>query len=190
LDGENLIGCEGTGKVYRVELSKGRGVVAVKELWKCDDAKILDTEINTLQKIRHRNILKLNAFLTGGALNFLIYEYVVNGNLYDAIHREYRAGQPELDWDKQYRIAVGAAKGIMYLHHDCSPAIIHRDIKSTNILLDEEYEAKLADFGIAKLVESSPLSCFAGTHGYMAPGKFFFVEKTVCYMLVFLLTCS
>ncbi|GJM92388.1 hypothetical protein PR202_ga08861 [Eleusine coracana subsp. coracana] len=172
LAGENLIGCGGTGKVYRVELSKGRGTVAVKELWKCDDAKTLKTEINTLGKMRHRNILKLNAFLTGGASNFLVYEYVVNGNLYDAIHREYKAGQPELDWDKRYRIAVGAAKGIMYLHHDCSPAIIHRDIKSTNILLGKEYEAKLADFGIAKLVEGSQLSCFAGTHGYMAPEVF------------------
>jgi Leucine-rich repeat (LRR) protein len=173
LDVENLIGCGGTGKVYRLELSKGRGTVAVKELWKRDDAKVLKTEINTLGKIRHRNILKLNAFLTGGASNFLVYEYVVNGNLYDAIRREFKAGQPELDWDKRCRIAVGVAKGIMYLHHDCSPAIIHRDIKSTNILLDEEYEAKLADFGIARLVEDSPLSCFAGTHGYMAPGKFF-----------------
>lgn len=169
LDVDNLIGCGGTGKVYRLELSKGRGVVAVKQLWKRDDAKVMRTEINTLGKIRHRNILKLHAFLTGGESNFLVYEYVVNGNLYDAIRREFKAGQPELDWEKRYRIAVGTAKGIMYLHHDCSPAIIHRDIKSTNILLDEEYEAKLADFGIAKLVEGSPLSCFAGTHGYMAP---------------------
>ncbi|KAK3166136.1 hypothetical protein QOZ80_1AG0041900 [Eleusine coracana subsp. coracana] len=178
LAGENLIGCGGTGKVYRVELSKGRGTVAVKELWKCDDAKTLKTEINTLGKMRHRNILKLNAFLTGGASNFLVYEYVVNGNLYDAIHREYKAGQPELDWDKRYRIAVGAAKGIMYLHHDCSPAIIHRDIKSTNILLGKEYEAKLADFGIAKLVEGSQLSCFAGTHGYMAPELAYSLKAT------------
>ncbi|PWZ31074.1 Receptor-like protein kinase HSL1 [Zea mays] len=168
LDGESLIGCGGTGKVYRLELSKGRGTVAVKELWKRDDAKVLNAEINTLGKIRHRNILKLNAFLTG-ASNFLVYEYVVNGNLYDAIRREFKAGHPELDWDKRCRIAVGVAKGIMYLHHDCSPAIIHRDIKSTNILLDEKYEAKLADFGIAKMVEGSTLSCFAGTHGYMAP---------------------
>ncbi|XP_062207649.1 receptor protein-tyrosine kinase CEPR2-like [Phragmites australis] len=178
LDGENLIGCGGTGKVYRLELSKGRGTVAVKELWKRDDAKVLKTEINTLGKIRHRNILKLNAFLTGGSSKFLVYEYVVNGNLYDAIRREFKAGQPELDWDKRYRIAVGAAKGIMYLHHDCSPAIIHRDIKSTNILLDEEYEAKLADFGIAKLVEGSPLSCFAGTHGYMAPELAYSLKAT------------
>jgi Leucine-rich repeat (LRR) protein len=188
LDGENLIGCGGTGKVYRVELTKGRGTVAVKELWKGDGAKILKAEVNTLGKIRHRNILKLNAFFTSGASDFLVYEYVVNGNLYDAIRREYKAGQPELDWDKRYCIAVGAAKGIMYLHHDCSPAIIHRDIKSTNILLSEEYEAKLADFGIAKLVEGSPLSCFTDTHGYMAPGKFF--KKQYAYMLVFLLTCS
>ncbi|TVU36318.1 hypothetical protein EJB05_18249, partial [Eragrostis curvula] len=178
LDGENLIGSGGTGKVYRVELSKGRGTVAVKELWKRDDTKILKAEINTQGKIRHRNILKLNAFLTGGASNFLVYEYVVNGNLYDAIRREYKAGQPELDWDKRYQIAVGAAKGIMYLHHDCSPAIIHRDIKSTNILLDEEYEAKLADFGIAKLVEGSLLSCFAGTHGYMAPELAYSLKAT------------
>ncbi|CAD6235663.1 unnamed protein product [Miscanthus lutarioriparius] len=177
LDADKLIGCGGTGKVYRLELSKGRGTVAVKELWKRDDAKVLKAEINTLGKIRHRNILKLNAFLTG-ASNFLVYEYVVNGNLYDAIRREFKAGKPELDWDKRCRIAVGVAKGIMYLHHDCSPAIIHRDIKSTNILLDEKYEAKLADFGIAKLVEGSTLSCFAGTHGYMAPELAYSLKAT------------
>jgi len=178
LDAETLIGRGGTGKVYRLELSKGRGTVAVKELWKRDDAKVLKTEINTLGKIRHRNILKLNAFLTAGTSNFLVYEYVANGNLYDAIRREFKAGQPELDWDKRCRIAVGVAKGIMYLHHYCFPAIIHRDIKSTNILLDEEYEAKLADFGIARLVEGSPLSCFAGTHGYMAPELAYSLKAT------------
>ncbi|KAJ1286482.1 hypothetical protein BS78_03G355300 [Paspalum vaginatum] len=178
LDGENLIGCGSTGKVYRLELSKGRGTVAVKELWKRDEAKVLKAEINTLGKVRHRNILKLNAFLTGGASNFLVYEYVVNGNLYDAIRREFKAGQPELDWNKRCQIAVGVAKGIMYLHHDCSPAIIHRDIKSHNILLDEDYEPKLADFGIAKLVEGSPLSCFAGTHGYMAPELAYSLKAT------------
>lgn len=177
-DRENLIGCGSTGKVFRLELGKGRGTVAVKELWKRDDAKVLKTEINTLGKVRHRNILKLNAFLTGGVSNFLVYEYVVNGNLYDAICREFKAGQPELDWDKRCRIAVGVAKGIMYLHHDCSPAIIHRDIKSHNILLGEDYEAKLADFGIAKLVEGSPLSCFAGTHGYMAPELAYSLKAT------------
>lgn len=178
LDGESLIGYGRTGTVYRLELSKGRGIVAVKQLWDCIDAKVLKTEINTLRKICHRNIVKLHGFLAGGGSNFLVYEYAVNGNLYDAIRRKFKAGQPELDWARRYRIAVGAAKGIMYLHHDCSPAIIHRDVKSTNILLDEDYEAKLADFGIAKLVETSPLNCFAGTHGYIAPELTYSLKAT------------
>ncbi|XP_072999307.1 uncharacterized protein [Typha latifolia] len=169
LDEENLIGSGGTGKVYRLDLDKSRGTVAVKQLWKCDYTKILMAEINSLGRIRHRNILKLYAFLTGGGSDFLVYEYMPNGNLYQALRREFKGGQPELDWNKRYKIAVGAAKGVMYLHHDCSPAIIHRDIKSANILLDEEYEPKLADFGIAKVAEESELSCFAGTHGYFAP---------------------
>lgn len=166
---ENLIGCGGTGKVYRLDLNKNRGTVAVKQLWKGDGTKALMVEIDIMGKIRHRNILKLYASLRGRGTNFLVFEYMPNGNLYQALRREIKGGQPELDWNKRYKIAVGAAQGIMYLHHDCSPAIIHRDIKSTNILLDEEYEAKIADFGIAKIVEESESSCFAGTHGYMAP---------------------
>ncbi|KAL0909893.1 hypothetical protein M5K25_020802 [Dendrobium thyrsiflorum] len=168
LEEVNLLGSGGTGKVYRLDL-KNKGTVAVKQLWKNDGAKVSLAEIDILGKIRHRNILKLYASLSKDGLNFLVFEYMKNGNLYCALRREIKVGQPELDWNKRYKIAVGAAKGIMYLHHDCSPAIIHRDIKSTNILLDEEYEAKIADFGIAKVIEDSDLSCFAGTHGYMAP---------------------
>lgn len=169
LEEDNLIGNGGAGKVYRLELSKNRGTVAVKKLWKGNGSKALMAEIGILGKIRHRNILKLYACLLKGETSFLVFEYMQNGNLFEALRREIKGGQPELDWYKRYSIAVGAAKGLMYLHHDCSPAIIHRDIKSTNILLDEEYEAKLADFGIAKLAEGSDNSCFAGTHGYMAP---------------------
>ncbi|KAG1331186.1 receptor protein-tyrosine kinase CEPR2 [Cocos nucifera] len=168
LEEENLIGSGGTGRVYRLQL-KNKGTVAVKQLWKGNGAKVLMAEIDILGKIRHRNILKLYSCLTRGELNFLVYEYMPNGNLYQALHREIKGRQPELDWNKRYKIAVGAAKGIMYLHHDCSPAIIHRDIKSTNILLDDEYEAKIADFGIAKIAKESDFSCFAGTHGYIAP---------------------
>lgn len=169
LDEENLVGSGCAGKVYRLDLNKNRGTVAVKKLWKGNGANALMGEIGILGKIRHRNILKLFACLTKGESSYLVFEYMPNGNLYDAIHREIKGGLPELDWNKRYNIAVGAAKGIMYLHHDCSPAIIHRDIKSTNILLDEEYEAKISDFGIAKLAQGSENSCFAGTHGYMAP---------------------
>jgi Leucine-rich repeat (LRR) protein len=177
---ENLIGSGGTGRVYRLEL-KGRGgrggggVVAVKRLWKSNAARVMAVEMAILGKVRHRNIIKLHACLSRGELNFIVYEYMPRGNLHQALRREVKgSGRPELDWPRRCKIALGAAKGIMYLHHDCTPAVIHRDIKSTNILLDEDYEAKIADFGIAKVAEDSSdseFSCFAGTHGYLAPGE-------------------
>lgn len=177
LESEKLIGSGGTGRVYRLDLKKNRGTVAVKQLWKKDGVKVLAAEMEILGKIRHRNILKLYACLLKGGSSFLVFEYMENGNLYEALHRQRKGAQLELDWCQRYKIAAGAAKGIAYLHHDCSPPIIHRDIKSSNILLDEDCEAKIADFGVAKVAEkslkSSEYSCFAGTHGYIAPGEFF-----------------
>lgn len=173
LDEDNLIGSGGTGKVYRVELRKNRAMVAVKQLWKVDGVKILAAEMEILGKIRHRNILKLYACLLKGGSNLLVFEYMTNGNLYQALHRHIKDGKPGLDWNQRYKIALGAAKGIAYLHHDCNPPIIHRDIKSSNILLDEDYEPKIADFGIARFAEKSDkklgYSCLAGTLGYIAP---------------------
>ncbi|XP_068647786.1 receptor protein-tyrosine kinase CEPR2-like [Aristolochia californica] len=170
---DKLIGSGGTGKVYRVDMKANGGTFAVKRFWKGNEVKVLAAEIEILGKIRHRNILKLYACLTREGSNFLVFEYMPNGNLFEAIRRKMKNEQPELDWARRYRAALGAAKGIAYLHHDCSPAIIHRDIKSTNILLDEEYEAKIADFGIARIImessTGSEASCFAGTHGYIAP---------------------
>ncbi|KAI5668127.1 hypothetical protein M9H77_17980 [Catharanthus roseus] len=181
VDEDNLIGRGGTGKVYRLDLRKGCGTVAVKRLWKGNEVKLLTTEMEILGKIRHRNIVKLYACLTKGGSNFLVFEYMPSGNLFQALHREIKAGKPELDWYQRFRIALGAAKGIAYLHHDCSPNIIHRDIKSTNILLDEDYEAKIADFGIAKTTEfsgGSESSCFTGTHGYIAPEMAYTLKVT------------
>lgn len=177
LDEETLIGNGGTGKVYRLDLKKGCGTVAVKQIWKGNEVKLLTAEIEILGKIRHKNIIKLYANLTKDGSNFLVFEYMPNGNLFQALHREIKVvGKQELDWYQRYKIALGAAKGIAYLHHDCYPKIIHRDIKSTNILLDEDYEPKVADFGVAKATQvssnESEHSCFAGTHGYIAPGKF------------------
>lgn len=173
LEEENLVGSGSTGKVYRLNLKKNGGTVAVKQLWKGDGLKLLTAEMDILGKIRHRNILKLYACLVKGGSNLLVFEYMENGNLFQALHRQLKGGQPELDWYQRYRIALGAARGISYLHHDCSPPIIHRDIKSTNILLDDDYEAKVADFGVAKIVQNmhkgSEYSSFAGTHGYIAP---------------------
>ncbi|KAG5576088.1 hypothetical protein H5410_056222, partial [Solanum commersonii] len=143
---DKLIGSGGTGKVYRLDLKKGCGTVAVKQLWKGNEMKVLTREMDILGKIRHRNIVKLYASLMREGSNLLASEYLPN---------------------------VATAKGITYLHHDCVPPIIHRDIKSTNILLDEEYEAKVSDFRVARVSEissrGSEFSCFAGTHGYSAP---------------------
>ncbi|XAR55651.1 Non-specific serine/threonine protein kinase [Bertholletia excelsa] len=173
LDQDNLIGSGGTGKVYRLDLKKGAGTVAVKQLWKGNAVKALATEMEILGKIRHKNVVKLYACLMRGGSSFLVFEYMANGNLFQALHQQTKGGKPELDWYQRYRIALGAAKGLAYLHHDCSPPIIHRDIKSTNILLDEDYEPKIADFGVAKTLQGSPVgsenSYFAGTHGYIAP---------------------
>ncbi|XP_061359394.1 receptor protein-tyrosine kinase CEPR2 [Gastrolobium bilobum] len=173
LDEDNLIGSGSTGKVYRVELRKNSAIVAVKQLGKVDGVKILAAEMEILGKIRHRNILKLYACLLKGGSNLLVFEYMPNGNLFQVLHRQIKDGKPELDWNQRYKIALGAAKGIAYLHHDCSPPVIHRDIKSSNILLDEDYEPKIADFGIARFAEKSnnqlSYSCLAGTYGYIAP---------------------
>ncbi|KAF8404325.1 hypothetical protein HHK36_009208 [Tetracentron sinense] len=182
LDEENYIGSGGTGRVYRLDLKKTGGTVAVKKLCGGMEVKVLTAEMEILGKIRHRNILKLHACLMRGKSSFLVFEYMAIGNLFQALHREIKGGRPELDWIRRYKIALGAAKGIAYLHHDCSPAIIHRDIKSTNILLDEDYEPKIADFGIAKIAEESSggsdSSCFAGTHGYIAPELAYSVKVT------------
>ncbi|XP_010534090.1 PREDICTED: receptor-like protein kinase HSL1 [Tarenaya hassleriana] len=174
---DHVIGVGSAGKVYRVDLKKNRGTVAVKWLRR-EDAKGSDVsiaEMEILGSIRHRNILKLYACLIGRGSSYLVFEFMENGNLFQALPRKIKGGSPELDWQKRYKIAMGAAKGIAYLHHDCCPPIIHRDIKSSNILLDAEYEPKIADFGIAKIVNNSSShkgrewSCVAGTHGYMAP---------------------
>lgn len=173
LEEENLIGSGATGKVYRLDLKKNRSTVAVKQLWKGYGLKILEAEMGILGKIRHRNILKLYASLLKGGSSFLVFEYMENGNLFQALHRQIKGGLPQLDWYQRYKIALGASKGIAYLHHDCSPPIIHRDIKSSNILLDKDFEPKIADFGVAKVAEKSHKgsdhSCLAGTHGYLAP---------------------
>ncbi|CAL1363810.1 unnamed protein product [Linum trigynum] len=185
LEEDNVIGSGGAGKVYRLELNKKGITVAVKKLWKGDGLKFFAAEMEILGTIRHRNVVKLYACLLKGGCSYLVYEYMPNGNLFEKIHRRIKGGKlPELDWVHRYRIAVGAAKGISYLHHDCSPPVVHRDIKSSNVLLDEDYEAKIADFGVAKLAEVThdrqgcDHSCFAGTHGYIAPEMAYSLKVT------------
>ncbi|KAL2242174.1 UNVERIFIED_CONTAM: Receptor protein-tyrosine kinase CEPR1 [Sesamum indicum] len=177
---KNIVGYGGSGTVYKIELNNGE-VVAVKKLWSqkskdsaSDDQLILDkelkTEVETLGSIRHKNIVKLYCYFSSLDCSLLVYEYMSNGNLWDALHR----GKVLLDWPTRHQIALGIAQGLAYLHHDLMPPIIHRDIKSTNILLDVDYQPKVADFGIAKVLQArgskdSTTTEIAGTYGYLAP---------------------
>ncbi|XP_010260335.1 PREDICTED: receptor-like protein kinase HSL1 [Nelumbo nucifera] len=184
LDEDNVIGSGASGKVYKAVLSNGE-IVAVKKLWggskkeddSCDAEKgrmtddAFEAEVETLGKIRHKNIVKLWCSCTTRDCKLLVYEYMPNGSLGDLLHSS-KGGL--LDWPTRYKIAVDAAEGLSYLHHDCVPPIVHRDVKSNNILLDREFGARVADFGVAKvvdMVEKGPksMSVIAGSCGYIAP---------------------
>lgn len=169
----NIIGKGCSGVVYKADMPNGE-VIAVKKLWpsKRDDAKeqqdAFASEIEILGNIRHRNIVKLLGYCTNRRVQLLLYNYIPNGNLAQLLHE-----RRILDWDTRYKIAVGAAQGLSYLHHDCVPAILHRDVKCNNILLDARFEPYLADFGLAKLMTASDfhlaMSRVAGSYGYIAP---------------------
>lgn len=180
---KNIVGYGGSGTVYKIELNSGE-VVAAKKLWsrkvKYSENLVMEkelvTEVETLGNIRHKNIMKLYSYFSSLDCSLLVYEYMPNGNLWEALHK----GKLMLDWPIRHQIAVGVAQGLAYLHHHLMPPIIHRDIKSTNILLDVNYEAKVADFGIAKILQgtgsgdsSSTTDAIAGTYGYLAPGEVF-----------------
>lgn len=129
-------------------------------------------EVEILGSIRHKNIVKLYCCISSTNSHLLVYEYMKNGSLWDRLHQTIG---PTLDWQTRYKIALGIAHGLAYLHNDCVPAIVHRDVKSRNILLDEDCEASLADFGVAKILQScgkgDSTAIIVGTHGYIAPGN-------------------
>jgi serine/threonine protein kinase len=168
------IGEGGYGIVYKAVMPTER-VVAVKKLHqsqtdKLSDFKAFETEVCVLANIRHRNIVKLYGFCSHAKHSFLVYEFIERGSLRKIITTEEQA--IELDWMKRLNVVKGMAGALSYLHHSCSPPIIHRDITSNNILLDLEYEAHVSDFGTARLLmpDSSNWTSFAGTFGYTAPG--------------------
>ncbi|KAJ1298117.1 hypothetical protein BS78_01G429000 [Paspalum vaginatum] len=175
---ENVIGKGGSGIVYKGAM-RGGAVVAVKRLpaigigraGAAHDDYGFSAEIQTLGRIRHRHIVRLLGFAANRETNLLVYEYMPNGSLGEVLHGK-KGGH--LQWATRFKIAVEAAKGLCYLHHDCSPPILHRDVKSNNILLDADFEAHVADFGLAKFLRgnaggSECMSAIAGSYGYIAP---------------------
>ncbi|CAL4913406.1 unnamed protein product [Urochloa decumbens] len=174
---ENVIGKGGSGIVYKGAMPGGGAVVAVKRLpaigraGAAHDDYGFSAEIQTLGRIRHRHIVRLLGFAANRETNLLVYEYMPNGSLGEVLHGK-KGGH--LQWATRLKIAVEAAKGLCYLHHDCSPPILHRDVKSNNILLDADFEAHVADFGLAKFLRgnaggSECMSAIAGSYGYIAP---------------------
>ncbi|KAM5565591.1 receptor-like protein kinase 5 [Rosa sericea] len=184
----NLIGSGGSGKVYRVSTNCPREFVAVKRIWNSKELdqkleKEFNAEVEILGTIRHSNIVKLLCCISSENSKLLVYEYMENHSLDKWLHGKKTrimagmtlAQHVVLDWPKRLEIAIGAAQGLYYMHHECSPPVIHRDVKSSNILLDSEFKARIADFGLAKILakhgEGQPhtMSVIAGSFGYIAP---------------------
>ncbi|KAF8664695.1 hypothetical protein HU200_054410 [Digitaria exilis] len=172
----NVIGEGGFGKVYMGTLPAGAGGderrrVAVKQLkvGGGQGEKEFRAEVDIISRIHHRHLVTLVGYCVTQNHRLLVYEFVSNKTLDHHLHGR---GLPVMDWHKRMKIAIGAARGLTYLHEDCHPRIIHRDIKSANILIDEGFEAKVADFGLAKLTNDSLTHISTrvmGTFGYMAP---------------------
>jgi len=169
---KNVLGQGGFGIVYKGCLRNGP-LVAVKRLKDPDVTGEVQfqTEVELIGLAVHRNLLRLYGFCMTSKERLLVYPYMPNGSVADRL-RDYRNGKPSLDWSKRMRIALGAARGLLYLHEQCNPKIIHRDVKAANILLDESFEAIVGDFGLAKLLdrqESHVTTAVRGTIGHIAP---------------------
>ena len=195
---ENVIGRGGSGKVYRINLGShkhggdaddGAGhshsTVAVKKIGKdgkpdASNDKEFEAEARSLGGLLHGNIVRLLCCISGDDTKLLVYEYMENGSLDRWLHRRHggkrAAMSGPLDWPMRLNIAIDVARGLSYMHHGFTSPIIHRDIKCSNILLDRGFRAKIADFGLARILtksgESEPVSAVCGTFGYIAPGDY------------------
>ncbi|URE10241.1 serine threonine-protein kinase [Musa troglodytarum] len=169
---ENVIGEGGYGTVYRGILEDGTQI-AVKNLLnnKGQAEKEFKVEVEAIGRVRHKNLVKLLGYCVEGAQRMLVYEYLDNGNLEQWLHGDVGPSSP-LTWDIRMNIMLGTAKGLLYLHEGLEPKVVHRDIKSSNILLDKHWTPKLSDFGLAKMLGTGRnyvTTRVMGTFGYVAP---------------------
>ncbi|KAK1427345.1 hypothetical protein QVD17_16028 [Tagetes erecta] len=171
-DSKHIVGVGGYGTVYKAELLSK--VYAVKKFHapedeKMHDLKSFEAEIRALTAIRHQNIVKLYGFCLHPRHSFLVYEFLVGGSLRMVLSDMKQA--IDFDWKKRLMVVKGIANALSYMHHDCSQPIIHRDLSSSNVLLDSDWVAHVSDFGTARVLkdDSSNWTSFAGTIGYVAP---------------------
>ncbi|XP_024023931.1 cysteine-rich receptor-like protein kinase 3 isoform X2 [Morus notabilis] len=168
----NKLGQGGSGSVYKGVLPDGK-TVAIKRLF-FNTRQWVDhffTEVNLISGICHKNLVELLGCSITGPESLLVYEYVPNQSLLDNLFGG-KKNAPQLSWELRYKIILGTAEGLAYLHEESNLRIIHRDIKLSNILLDEDYAPKIADFGLARLFPEDKThisTAIAGTLGYMAP---------------------
>ncbi|CAL9193492.1 unnamed protein product [Musa hybrid cultivar] len=151
---ENVTGEGGYGVVYRGRLVNGTEVAVKRLLNNLGQAeKEFRAEAEAIGHVRHKNLVRLLGYCIEGTHRMLVYEYVTNGNLEQWLHGALQQ-HGVLSWENRMKVIVGTAKGLAYLHEAVEPKVVHRDIKSSNILIDAEYDAKISDFGLAKLLGS------------------------------------
>ncbi|KAI3903393.1 hypothetical protein MKW98_032047 [Papaver atlanticum] len=177
---DSLIGSGGFGEVYKAQLRDGC-TVAIKKLIHVtgQGEREFTAEMETIGKIKHRNLVPLLGYCRIGEERLLVYEYMKWGSLESVLHDGKpmgggsKFGGGRINWAARKKVAIGAARGLAFLHHSCIPHIIHRDMKSSNVLLDENFEARVSDFGMARLVNAVDthlsVSTLAGTPGYVPP---------------------
>uniref|UniRef100_A0A2N9GET5 non-specific serine/threonine protein kinase n=1 Tax=Fagus sylvatica TaxID=28930 RepID=A0A2N9GET5_FAGSY len=169
---ENVLGEGGYGVVYQGRLINGTDVAVKKLLNNLGQAeKEFRVEVEAIGHVRHKNLVRLLGYCIEGVHRMLVYEYVNNGNLEQWLHGAMRE-HGTLTWEARMKVILGTAKALAYLHEAIEPKVIHRDIKSSNILIDDEFNAKVSDFGLAKLLDSGEshiTTRVMGTFGYVAP---------------------
>ncbi|KAJ1277535.1 hypothetical protein BS78_04G012100 [Paspalum vaginatum] len=170
-DESRIVGCGGFGMVYRATLPDGRDLAVKRlsgDLWQME--REFRAEVETLSRVRHRNLVPLQGYCRAGKDRLLIYPYMENGSLDHWLHER---GGGALPWPARLGVARGAARGLAHLHASSEPRVLHRDVKSSNILLDAAMEPRLADFGLARLVllptDTHVTTDLVGTLGYIPP---------------------
>ncbi|KAL5974257.1 hypothetical protein ACLOJK_030921 [Asimina triloba] len=169
---DNKLGEGGFGSVYWGQLWDG-SQIAVKRLkvWSNKAEMEFAVEVEILGRVRHKNLLSLRGYCAEGQERLIVYDYMPNLSLLSHLHGQH-SSECLLDWERRMSIAIGSAEGISYLHHHSTPHIIHRDVKASNVLLDSDFQAKVADFGFAKLIPDGATHVTTrvkGTLGYLAP---------------------